>query len=79
MIFHRLRDKEGDLGIQECDEGLTAITIVIKAEGRIASAFYLVPPPSPLSSPRRLPSARLLEEGLRAGKPAGERGRVRGD
>jgi hypothetical protein len=50
MIFHRPRDKEGDLGIRGCDEGLTAITIVIKAEGRIASAFYLVRPtlPSPL-------------------------------
>jgi hypothetical protein len=42
MIFHRPRDKEGDLGTQGCDEGLTAITSVIKAEGRIASAFYLV-------------------------------------
>jgi len=50
MIFRRPRDKEGDLGIQGFDEGLTAITIVIKAEGRIASAFYLVPP-TPFLSP----------------------------
>jgi hypothetical protein len=41
MIFHRPRDKEGDLGIQGCDEGLRAIRIVNEAEGRIASAFYL--------------------------------------
>jgi len=42
MIFRRPGDKEGDLGTRECDEGLGVITIVIKAEGTIASAFYLV-------------------------------------
>jgi hypothetical protein len=43
MIFRRPEGKEGDLGTRGCDEGLEVIAIVSKAEGIIASAFYLEP------------------------------------
>lgn len=44
MIFHRPRDKEEDLDIQESEERFKTIDLTIEAEGVIASAFYLVDP-----------------------------------
>jgi hypothetical protein len=52
MIFRRPEGKEGDLGTRGCDEGLEVIAIVIKAEGIIASAFYLGPPSGVAELPR---------------------------
>jgi hypothetical protein len=43
MISQPLRDKGGDLVTQEFDEERKTIDLTIKAEGIIASAFYLFP------------------------------------
>jgi hypothetical protein len=42
MISQQPRDKEEDLVTQESEEELKEIDLTIKAEGIIASAFYLV-------------------------------------
>jgi hypothetical protein len=42
MTFHRPRDKEEDLDIQESEERSKTIAFYLQAEGIIASAFYLV-------------------------------------
>jgi len=42
MICRRLRGKEEALAIQEFEERFKTIDFSIEAEGRIASAFYLV-------------------------------------
>ncbi len=42
MISQQPRDKEGDLVTQESEEEPKTIDLTIKAEGIIASAFYLL-------------------------------------
>jgi hypothetical protein len=49
MTFHRPRGKEEDLDIQESEERFKTIALKIEAEGKIASAFYLVSHTLPLS------------------------------
>ncbi len=49
MIFQRPRDKEGDLATQGYEGKLRTIDLTNRAEGIIASAFYLFPLTTTLS------------------------------
>ena len=49
MICHRPRGKEEALDTREFEECFKTIDLSIEAEGRIASAFYLVDPVVELS------------------------------
>jgi hypothetical protein len=44
MIFHQPKDKEEDLDIRESEEAWKRLPFNLKAEGILASAFYLVDP-----------------------------------